>query len=265
MTKNMISCNDNHTVNDLIMPDEYQRGYNKAMNEVNGQLAATQAMLFQMTRINQQNQALHRQHLDDLEKISVGLHFISTTRASKKAFEHKDTVQPCEKPKEKKALMPRVSNSHFIMKPLVNRPNPIGHNFKTRKAQSRPTTRFQSNFSNINTKGQNRTNSCPGHNKGKCTQCEKPHHPGKQCNGNDIVCYFCHEEGHKLKVCPKKASACNTPCIANTYGIPTTVEINFPVHASTLVDGIDDPMLGKYPYYSMILNLYATSNNLPTY
>ncbi|CAO2827525.1 unnamed protein product [Amaranthus hypochondriacus] len=44
----------------------------------------------------------------------------------------------------------------------------------------------------------------------KCWGCGKEIHPGKNCDGSRVVCYYCKEEGHKTYQCPKKGGAPNT-------------------------------------------------------
>ncbi|XP_010666250.2 uncharacterized protein LOC104883423 [Beta vulgaris subsp. vulgaris] len=41
----------------------------------------------------------------------------------------------------------------------------------------------------------------------KCRRCEKAIHPGKNCDGTTITCYYCREIGHKSFQCPKNPSA----------------------------------------------------------
>ncbi|CAO2816032.1 unnamed protein product [Amaranthus hypochondriacus] len=44
----------------------------------------------------------------------------------------------------------------------------------------------------------------------KCWGCGKEIHPGKNCDGSRVVCYYCKEEGHKTYQCPKKGGTTNT-------------------------------------------------------
>lgn len=48
----------------------------------------------------------------------------------------------------------------------------------------------------------------PNYDSSKCRRCDKPYHPGKNCDGSKIVCFY-YKEGHKTFEChnnPRAAS-----------------------------------------------------------
>ncbi|XP_057249321.1 uncharacterized protein LOC125495585 [Beta vulgaris subsp. vulgaris] len=63
--------------------------------------------------------------------------------------------------------------------------------------------RFEPNFRG----GYQGSSSRPSFDLSKCRRCEKPNHPGKDCDGSAIVCFYCREAGHKSYECPKNPRA----------------------------------------------------------
>ncbi|XP_048492626.1 uncharacterized protein LOC109136555 [Beta vulgaris subsp. vulgaris] len=67
--------------------------------------------------------------------------------------------------------------------------------------------RFEPNFRG----GYQGSNSRPSFDSSKCRRCEKPNHPGKDCDGSAIVCFYFREAGHKSYECPKNLRATAKP------------------------------------------------------
>ncbi|XP_010678243.1 uncharacterized protein LOC104893807 [Beta vulgaris subsp. vulgaris] len=59
--------------------------------------------------------------------------------------------------------------------------------------------------------GSQGSSSSPSFYPSKCRRCEKPFHPGKDCDGSAIVCFYCREPGHKSYECPKNPRATAKP------------------------------------------------------
>ncbi|XP_010695107.1 uncharacterized protein LOC104907811 [Beta vulgaris subsp. vulgaris] len=55
------------------------------------------------------------------------------------------------------------------------------------------------------------SSSRPSFDPSKCRRCEKPNHPGKDCDGSAIVCFYCREAGHKSYECTKDPRATAKP------------------------------------------------------
>ncbi|XP_057251790.1 uncharacterized protein LOC130591863 [Beta vulgaris subsp. vulgaris] len=54
----------------------------------------------------------------------------------------------------------------------------------------------------------------------KCRRCEKPIHPGKDCEGAAIVYFYCREAGHKSYECPKNPRATAKPPVPPSHSAP---------------------------------------------
>ncbi|XP_057251757.1 uncharacterized protein LOC130591838 [Beta vulgaris subsp. vulgaris] len=57
----------------------------------------------------------------------------------------------------------------------------------------------------------------------KCRRCEKPLHPGKDCEGAAIVCFYCREAGHKSYECPKNPRATAKPPVPPSHSAPPRI------------------------------------------
>ncbi|XP_074305701.1 uncharacterized protein LOC141640921 [Silene latifolia] len=127
------------------------------------------------TRINQ----YVRQMEPSLNQLMVGHDFPTFQAAYEKAMAIFAAIQNADK-KKKKTFTPTVSHNSFIQKSLY--PGAEGGHVK--------------NVAKLVTDSLHKSSRAP--------------HPGKQCNGKPIICFFCKEEGHKSYVCPKKTG---TPLI----------------------------------------------------
>ncbi|XP_010677027.1 uncharacterized protein LOC104892740 [Beta vulgaris subsp. vulgaris] len=76
--------------------------------------------------------------------------------------------------------------------------------------------RFESSFRG----GYQGSGSRQGSDPSKCRRCEKPLHPGKDCEGAAIVCFYCREAGHKSYECPKNPRATAKPPVPPSLSAP---------------------------------------------
>ncbi|XP_010667518.2 uncharacterized protein LOC104884540 [Beta vulgaris subsp. vulgaris] len=76
--------------------------------------------------------------------------------------------------------------------------------------------RFESSFRG----GYQGSSSRQGFDLSKCRRCEKPVHPGKDCEGAAIVCFYCREAGHKGYECPKNPRATAKPPVPPSHYAP---------------------------------------------
>ncbi|XP_057250763.1 uncharacterized protein LOC104884646 [Beta vulgaris subsp. vulgaris] len=78
-------------------------------------------------------------------------------------------------------------------------------------------SRFEPNFRG----GYQRSSSRPSFDPSKRRRCEKPNHPGKDCDGSTIVCFYCREVGrHKTYECPKNPRATARPPAPPSHSTP---------------------------------------------
>ncbi|XP_048498017.2 uncharacterized protein LOC125496560 [Beta vulgaris subsp. vulgaris] len=76
--------------------------------------------------------------------------------------------------------------------------------------------RFESGFCG----GYQGSGSRQGSDPSKCRRCEKPLHPGRDCEGAAIVCFYCREAGHKSYECPKNPRATTKPPVPPSQSAP---------------------------------------------
>ncbi|XP_074315432.1 uncharacterized protein LOC141651629 [Silene latifolia] len=165
------------------------------------------------TRINQ----YVRQMAPSLNQLIVGHDFPTFQAAYEKAMAIFAAIQNAYK-KKKKTFTPTVSHNSFVQKPLYQKPHyqkPLyqkpRHQKLFHQMSKSSAKKFQANLSNkIFPKGDNTGNDDTQGSNSSCYRCKQAAHPGKQCNGKPIICFFCKEEGHKSYVCPKKTG---TPLI----------------------------------------------------
>lgn len=72
--------------------------------------------------------------------------------------------------------------------------------------------------------------STPGSESKKCFKCQKDWHPGKNCDGSVVKCFYCNGEGHRSYSCPKNPDAIkanssgSTPLRTRVYNMTETEE-----------------------------------------
>ncbi|XP_048494341.1 uncharacterized protein LOC104885328 [Beta vulgaris subsp. vulgaris] len=71
----------------------------------------------------------------------------------------------------------------------------------------------------------------PSFDPSKCRRCEKPSHPGKDCDGSIIVCFYYREVGHKIYECPKNPRATARPPAPPSHSAPPKNQIYSMTHS----------------------------------
>ncbi|XP_019103725.1 uncharacterized protein LOC109134437 [Beta vulgaris subsp. vulgaris] len=88
--------------------------------------------------------------------------------------------------------------------------------------------RFESSFRG----GYQGFSSRHGFDPSKCRRCKKPMHPGKDCVGAAIICFYCREAGHKSYECPKNPRATAKPPVPPSHSAPSKNRVYSMTHSN---------------------------------